>query len=108
MNSRTEELRFFQDAEFTQALGNIDYVLWLAKQGYFDDSSFLNYLSYLGYMSQPEYAIHMCFPRGLEVLALLQSEQIRDLLKEDPMSFRRIVTDQSWSSWARKSETSLV
>jgi hypothetical protein len=77
--SNSEELRFFVEAEFVQALANIDYVVWLAKQDYFEDEAFLNFLKYL-------------------------NEKVREVLKEDPLSFRRIVMDQLWSSWARKTE----
>jgi hypothetical protein len=37
-------------------------------------------------------------------LGLLLNEKVREVLKEDPLSFRRIVMDQLWSSWARKTE----
>ena len=101
---KTEEIRFFQDAEFAQSLSNIDYVLWLAKQGYFGQRSFLNYLDYLEYLTNPEYAIHLVYSRGLEVLNFIRDPKIRALLLDDPMTFRRIVMDQLWSSWARKTE----
>jgi mediator of RNA polymerase II transcription subunit 31 len=102
--SNSEELRFFVEAEFVQALANIDYVVWLAKQDYFEDEAFLNFLKYLEYLRLPEYAIHLTYHRGVEVLSLLLNEKVREVLKEDPLSFRRIVMDQLWSSWARKTE----
>lgn len=108
MSGKEEELRFFQDAEFAQALANIDYVLWLAKQGYFGQEAFINYLKYLEYLAEPEYAVHLCFPRGLEILQLLSNDSIRSLLLQDPLSFRRILVDQTWSSWGRRAETDLV
>jgi mediator of RNA polymerase II transcription subunit 31 len=98
------ELRFFKDAEFVQSLANIDYVVWLSKQGYFDQSAFVNYLEYLMYFREPEYAIHLSYTRGLEVLELLRDPKIRELLREDPITFRRILMDQLWCSWARKAE----
>jgi len=102
--SNSEELRFFVEAEFVQALANIDYVVWLAKQGYFADTSFLNFLKYLEYFNLPEYARHLTYHRGVEVLTLLLNEKVREVLREDPISFRRILMDQLWSSWARKTE----
>jgi mediator of RNA polymerase II transcription subunit 31 len=99
-----EMLRFFQDAEFAQALSNIDYVLWLAKQGFFEKPAFLNYLIYMEYLALPEYAAHLTYPRGLQVLKLLLQPAVRKLLLEDPITFRRIMMDQLWSSWGRKSE----
>jgi mediator of RNA polymerase II transcription subunit 31 len=108
MLAKEEELRFFQDAEFAQALANIDYVLWLSKQGYFEHEAFINYLKYLQYLAEPEYAVHLCFPRGLEILQLLGNDSIRSLLSQDPLSFRRILMDQTWSSWGRKAEADLA
>jgi mediator of RNA polymerase II transcription subunit 31 len=102
--SNSEELRFFVEAEFVQALANIDYVVWLAKQGYFEDSAFLNFLQYLEYFKLSEYAMHLTYHRGVEVLSLLLNEKVREVLREDPLSFRRILMDQMWSSWARKTE----
>ena len=102
--SNSEELRFFVEAEFVQALANIDYVVWLAKEGYFEDTSFLNFLKYLEYFTLPEYARHLTYHRGVEVLVLLLNDKVRDVLREDPLSFRRILMDQLWSSWARKTE----
>jgi mediator of RNA polymerase II transcription subunit 31 len=102
--SGSDEFRFFQEAEFVQSLSNIDYVTWLAKQGYFEDAAFLNFLQYLQYFQLPEYAVHLTYHRGVEVLGLLLNEQVRSLLVSDPLTFRRILMDQLWSSWARKPE----
>jgi mediator of RNA polymerase II transcription subunit 31 len=102
--STSEEFRFFQEAEFVQSLSNIDYVTWLAKQGYLDDPAFVNFLQYLQYFEFPEYAVHLTYHRGVEVLRLLLNEKVRSLLKNDPVTFRKIVIDQLWSSWARKVE----
>ena len=104
MVAKSEEIRFFQDAEFVQALSNIDYVLWIAKQGYFDQHAFMNYLEYLTYFKLPEYAIHLTYMRGIEVLDFVRDPKIRTLLKEDPLTLRRILMDQLWSAWARKEE----
>lgn len=100
-----EHRRFFQEAEFVQCLANIDYVLHLSKTGYFEKSEFIHFLAYLQYFQLPEYAIHLTYARGVQVLALLLNEQVRELLKSDPVAFRRILLEQLWSSWARKTET---
>ena len=102
--SNAEEFRFLQDAEFVQALSNIDYVLWLSKQGFFDRTDFLNYLIYLEYLALPEYVVHLTYPRGMQILDLLKTPAVRTLLQEDPMTFRRLIMEQLWSSWGRKAE----
>lgn len=103
-----EEIRFFQEAEFVQCLSNIDYVLFLSREGYFENSSFINFLTYLQYFKLPEYAIHLTYGKGVEVLTLLLNENVRQLLAKDPLGFRRVLGEQLWSSWARKTESSLV
>lgn len=104
--SNAEEFRFLQDAEFAQALLNVDYVLWLSKQGFFEKQDFLNYLRYLDYLTLPEYAMHLTYPKALQMLDFLRNDAIRTLLAEDPLTFRRILMDQLWSSWGRKAESS--
>ena len=103
--STSEEFRFFQEAEFVQCLANIDYVVFLSKNGYFDKPEFLNFLTYLQYFELPEYAVHLTYPKGVQVLSLLLNEKVRTLLKSDPIVFRRILLEQLWSGWARKTET---
>lgn len=102
--STSDEFRFFQEAEFVQCLANIDYVVYLSKNGYFENLEFLNFLTYLQYFQLPEYAIHLTYNKGVEVLSLLLNEKVRELLKNDPIVFRRILMEQLWSSWARKTE----
>jgi mediator of RNA polymerase II transcription subunit 31 len=104
--SNEDLYRFFQEAEFVQALANIDYVLWLANEGCFTDPAFVNFLEYLLYFRIPEFSIHLSFPRGVQILELLVVPAVRQLLIEEPMTFRRIVADQLWSSWARSHEWS--
>lgn len=101
----SDEYRFLLDAEFAQALCNVDYVLWLAKQGFFDKQEFINYLNHLQYLALPEYAMHLTYPRCIEMLEILGQDAVRQLLKEDPLALRRIVLEQLWSLWGRKTET---
>ena len=100
----SSELRFLKDAEFVQALSNVDYVIWLSKQGFFEQESFLNYLEYLMYLKEPVFAIHLTYIRGIEILEFLRDPKIRELLMDDPITFRRVIMDQLWSSWARTEE----
>ncbi|KAK9746710.1 SOH1 [Popillia japonica] len=51
-----QRLRFQIELEFVQCLGNPNYLNFLAQRGYFKDSTFINYLKYLLYWKEPEYA----------------------------------------------------
>ena len=48
--------RFELELEFVQALANPYYLQSLAQQGFFGQPEFVNYLKYLGYWRQREYA----------------------------------------------------
>lgn len=47
---------FELELEFVQALGNPFYLYNLAVEGYMDDPAFVNYLKYLQYWQDKEYA----------------------------------------------------
>ncbi|XP_012273958.1 mediator of RNA polymerase II transcription subunit 31 isoform X2 [Orussus abietinus] len=51
-----QRLRFQVELEFVQCLANPNYLNFLAQRGYFKDSAFINYLKYLLYWKEPEYA----------------------------------------------------
>ena len=95
-----------QDLEFLQMLGNIDYIIWLASNGYFNDTSFTNYLEYLLYINRPEYAHLLLFPQSISILNLITSPRIRDVLLEDTAKARHILTEQSFCAWASFPEIS--
>ncbi|VDL81763.1 unnamed protein product [Nippostrongylus brasiliensis] len=48
--------RFEIECEFVQALANPHYVNFLAQRGFLKEQHFINYLKYLLYWKQPEYA----------------------------------------------------
>ena len=52
----------------------------MAQQQYFSDKAFTNYLAYLRYWKQPEYAKFLKFPQCLHFLDLLQGKAFRDEL----------------------------
>ncbi|RKO97391.1 hypothetical protein CXG81DRAFT_2656, partial [Caulochytrium protostelioides] len=72
--------RFTIELEFVQSLANPYYLQHLAQNGYFDDAEFLNYLRYLQYWCQPQYARYITYPYCLEVLDLLQQASFRQSL----------------------------
>ena len=63
-SDQNEIFRFVQDLEFVQCLCNPFYlqciiyniyILDLSVNGYFQEKTFINYLSYLQYFKKPEY-----------------------------------------------------
>jgi mediator of RNA polymerase II transcription subunit 31 len=44
------------ELEFVQCLANPNYLNFLAQRGYFKENAFINYLKYLLYWKEPEYA----------------------------------------------------
>ncbi|CAG2054654.1 unnamed protein product [Timema podura] len=51
-----QRLRFQVELEFVQCLANPNYLNFLAQRGYFKDQAFINYLKYLLYWKEPDYA----------------------------------------------------
>ena len=50
---------------------------YVLQRGYFDDSAFVNYLTYLGYWKLPQYAKYLKYPQCLMFLELLQHDSFR-------------------------------
>jgi mediator of RNA polymerase II transcription subunit 31 len=50
----------------------------LAQQGLLSDPVFVQYLEYLLYWTQPQYALYIEYPYALEMLRLLQTRSFRD------------------------------
>uniref|UniRef100_A0A8C1UZI3 Mediator of RNA polymerase II transcription subunit 31 n=1 Tax=Cyprinus carpio TaxID=7962 RepID=A0A8C1UZI3_CYPCA len=48
--------RFQLELEFVQCLANPNYLNFLAQRGYLREKPFVNYLKYLLYWKEPEYA----------------------------------------------------
>ncbi|CAB1316388.1 unnamed protein product, partial [Coregonus sp. 'balchen'] len=48
--------RFQSELEFIQCLANPNYLNFLAQRGYLREKPFVNYLKYLLYWKEPEYA----------------------------------------------------
>ncbi|MEJ1273204.1 mediator complex subunit 31 [Cricetulus griseus] len=59
-------LRFQLELEFVQCLANPNYLNFLAQRGYFKDKAFVNYLKYLLYWKEPEYAKYLNLVELLE------------------------------------------
>lgn len=71
---------FTMELEFVQCLANPDYLQWLAKNRYFEQPAFINYLRYLQYWKKPQYATSLLFPQCLRILDALQDAAFRKKL----------------------------
>ncbi len=69
-SAQSEIYRFLQDLEFVQCLANPLYLectlkylicLVLSDNGYFKETKFVNYLSYLQYFKNPEYMKYLTY-----------------------------------------------
>ncbi|KAF6252762.1 mediator of RNA polymerase II transcription subunit 31-like protein [Scenedesmus sp. NREL 46B-D3] len=90
-----EHARFILELEFIQCLANPHYLNWLAQNKYLEDKAFLNYLKYLEYWRQPQYATYIRFPHCLAMLELLQSEHFRQVIAS-PVAMDEIHTQQAF------------
>ena len=88
-------------------LANVEYVIWLAREGYLDDACFVNYLSALIYLEDPNYMHLMIYPLGLSALKVLINEGARKAINADPDICRSIMAEQLYSSWANRAEVRL-
>ncbi|KAF6006459.1 hypothetical protein HII13_005136 [Brettanomyces bruxellensis] len=64
----------------------MQYLTYLAQTGHLEDPRFLNYLKYLEYWRQPEYAKQLVYPDCLHILTLLQSEEFRKQISKFEVS----------------------
>eukprot|EP01100_Stratorugosa_tubuloviscum_P008946 TRINITY_DN3747_c3_g1_i1.p1 TRINITY_DN3747_c3_g1~~TRINITY_DN3747_c3_g1_i1.p1 ORF type:complete len:104 (-),score=32.76 TRINITY_DN3747_c3_g1_i1:78-389(-) len=77
-----ETQQFIEELEFVQSLSNPLYLNYLAEEGYFDKIEFLNYLDYLLYWKQPQYAKYLIYPFCLQILELLQKKEFQEFVKQ--------------------------
>eukprot|EP00581_Thalassiosira_minuscula_P007746 CAMPEP_0183710804 /NCGR_PEP_ID=MMETSP0737-20130205/6447_1 /TAXON_ID=385413 /ORGANISM="Thalassiosira miniscula, Strain CCMP1093" /LENGTH=142 /DNA_ID=CAMNT_0025939147 /DNA_START=24 /DNA_END=449 /DNA_ORIENTATION=- len=63
--------RFELELEFVQSLASPAYLHYLATSGILYQSSFLDFLRYLRYWKQPQYAKYLLYPHCLYFLDLL-------------------------------------
>lgn len=78
-------------------------VLVLAQRGFFKDGTFVNYLKYLLYWKEPEYAKFLKYPMCLYFLDLLQYEHFRRELVNAQCA--KFIDDQQillWQHYTRR------
>ncbi|KAL0048919.1 hypothetical protein WJX82_002333 [Trebouxia sp. C0006] len=84
----SDERRFLLELEFVQCLSSPQYLNWLSQNRFFDDASFINYLAYLKYWKQPEYARFIIYPHSLFFLDCLQSQDFRTAMARNEIKVR--------------------
>jgi len=102
-NEDHAKLRFQIELEFVQCLANPNYLNFLAQRGHLKEQTFINYLKYLEYWKQPEYAKFLKYPMSLYFLDLLQHPEFRKELANNKCS--KFVEDQQllhWQHYIRK------
>ncbi|KAG9012798.1 suppressor of hpr1 [Tulasnella sp. JGI-2019a] len=94
---------FHTELEFVQGLANPFYLWYLARYGYMDDPAFLNYLKYLKYWQEKEYAQFVLYPYSLHILNLLDDSTFRLSLKErNTIDFLQLQMFEHWRTWRAK------
>ena len=75
----------------------------LAQRGYFKDKASANYLKYLLYWKEPEYAKYLKYPQGLHMLELLQYEHFhKELVNAQCAKFTDEQQTLHWQRYSRK------
>ncbi|KAG9047329.1 suppressor of hpr1 [Tulasnella sp. UAMH 9824] len=100
---------FSLELEFVQALASPFYLYNLAVEGYLDDPVFLNYLKYLGYWKEKEYARFIMYPQALHHLDLLQHQNFRNAVKrQETQTFLNHYQFEHWRTWRVKSRPPIL
>ncbi|KAK0135558.1 Mediator of RNA polymerase II transcription subunit 31 [Merluccius polli] len=95
--------RFQSELEFIQCLANPNYLNFLAQRGYLREKPFVNYLKYLLYWKEPDYAKFLKYPHCLHMLELLQYEHFRKELVNAQCA--KFIDEQQllhWQHYSRK------
>ncbi|KZT37291.1 SOH1-domain-containing protein [Sistotremastrum suecicum HHB10207 ss-3] len=92
--------RFEIELEFVQALANPFYLQTLAQQNMLTQPAFINYLQYLQYWKEKDYARFIQYPHALHHLDLLQYETFRtEIAKDDWREFLNQKQFDHWRTW---------
>ncbi|KLO06864.1 SOH1-domain-containing protein [Schizopora paradoxa] len=89
--------RFELELEFVQALANPYYLHLLAQQNVLSQPTFINYLKYLTYWKEKEYARFIHYPHALHHLDLLQTAQFRTEIGKD--GWRDFLNQKQYDHW---------
>ncbi|EGN99597.1 hypothetical protein SERLA73DRAFT_106218 [Serpula lacrymans var. lacrymans S7.3] len=89
--------RFELELEFVQSLANPYYLHSLAQQNILDQPAFINYLNYLQYWKEKDYARFIHYPHALHHLELLQHARFRSEMKKD--EWREYLNQKQFDHW---------
>ncbi|KIJ50717.1 hypothetical protein M422DRAFT_74446 [Sphaerobolus stellatus SS14] len=89
--------RFELELEFVQSLANPFYLHSLAQQNVLSQPAFVNFLNYLQYWKQKEYARFIAYPHALHHLDLLQHETFREEIGKD--EWREYLNQKQFDHW---------
>ncbi|KAG9316195.1 SOH1-domain-containing protein [Chiua virens] len=89
--------RFELELEFVQSLANPYYLHSLAQQNVLDQPAFVNYLEYLQYWREKDYARFIHYPHALHHLELLQHARFRSEIKKD--EWREYLNQKQFDHW---------
>jgi len=89
--------RFELELEFVQALANPFYLHSLAQQGILYQPAFINYLKYLLYWKEKDYARFILYPHALHHLELLQHAEFRSEIMKD--EWRECLNQKQFDHW---------
>ncbi|KAG2052478.1 SOH1-domain-containing protein [Suillus hirtellus] len=95
--------KFELELEFVQSLANPYYLHSLAQQNILDQPAFINYLEYLTYWKEKDYARFIHYPHALHHLDLLQHAQFRSEMKKD--EWREYLNQKQYDHWRTWYET---
>ena len=113
-NNETKEqeeiYRFIQDLEFVQCLSNPYYLDFLAKNNYFNDQRFINYLKYLQYFKKLKYMKYITYSRSIVFLDLIQYDFFRELLYYDSFInyLFKIIAEDSFPQLKNQNENNIT
>ncbi|KAI0356275.1 SOH1 family protein [Trametes cingulata] len=89
--------RFELELEFVQSLANPFYLHSLAQQGVLNQPAFVNFLKYLMYWKEKDYARFILYPHALHHLELLQHAQFRTEIGKD--EWREYLNQKQFDHW---------
>ncbi|CCL99848.1 uncharacterized protein FIBRA_01872 [Fibroporia radiculosa] len=89
--------RFELELEFVQSLANPFYLHSLAQQNILNQPAFVNFLKYLMYWKEKDYARFILYPHALHHLELLQHAQFRSEIGKD--EWREYLNQKQFDHW---------